>query len=297
MVTSLSSDVMPIGAVTAIAVATRVGLVDVKLEATITDDGKSLVLRLATASGYVIAKRAAREAIMRDELAFGTLLPAAGLAAPNVRGVVDDVDPALAWILVAAVDGRPYDPASRDPELLARWLARVHEHPWIAYGGLPERDEGYHLRRVLGARSTLAQRLADAEDTDDRWVIARSLALTESIERHWSHCTSLAAWLPQSVVHGDLAPENALIDHDRVFVLDWEKAAWGNPAIDIARVDTDAYARARDIDPAAITAAVRYGALVRTLSHNWAAKPLSSLARFTRRLERELASAISEVGS
>ena len=78
-------------------------------------------------------------------------------------------------------------------------------------------------------------------------------------------------------------------------VFDWEKAGWGTPAVDIARADFDTYCdRAHvlwQIPAADIERAARCGAVMRTLSHRWAEKPVGVVDGFRHRLAREMRAA------
>lgn len=279
----------------ALAVVARAGL-DARASTTIVDDAKSFVARVATSQGDFIVKGAARAAVARDRFAFSTLLPAAGLRSPEVRWFEADADPSLGWIIVSAVDGRAFGSDEDDARALARWLAALHAHP-VEGLELPQRAADAEIGRLALARATLRGRMDAARDTDDRWVIASAIAVADSVERHWPEIAASASWSPSVIVHGDLAPENIVMQGSNVYVLDWEKAAIGNPAIDVARVDATEYAAARGVDVADVERVARVGALARTLSHNWGSKQIGSVERFARRLERELALALAGGGA
>jgi hypothetical protein len=82
----------------------------------------------------------------------------------------------------------------------------------------------------------------------------------------------------------------------RVALLDWEKAGWSAPAVDLPRLEIENYrtlvAGWLPISAVDSDEMVRIGRIFRVLVHRWSAKPLRKVARY----ERRLASLMSEAG-
>lgn len=55
-----------------------------------------------------------------------------------------------------------------------------------------------------------------------------------------AHAIDQGNWTPV-ISHHDLVPENIIESRDRLFLLDWEYAAYGHPAIDFLRIHGDDY--------------------------------------------------------
>lgn len=55
-----------------------------------------------------------------------------------------------------------------------------------------------------------------------------------------AHTIDQGNWVPV-ISHHDLVPENIIESGDRLFLLDWEYAAYGHPAIDFLRIHGDNY--------------------------------------------------------
>jgi aminoglycoside phosphotransferase (APT) family kinase protein len=135
----------------------------------------------------------------------------------------------------------------------------------------------------------------------EREALAYGVRVCDEVEGSWSDVVAFASSLPRVFVHGDFSPLNLRVrplDRGEVVVpLDWEKAGWGTPAVDLAWVDMDAYrAVARDIvpsmallDPQRIRACAD---LFRVLSHDWTRKKATKVRQYAQRL-RTASTAIS----
>lgn len=266
--------------------------------AVIADGEKSLVVRLHRRGRgpNVIAKRASRDALVSEAYIYTHLLPGSG-ARPRFYGVGDD-DAGARWIFLEDAAGEAYD--ASDPahaRLAGQWLARLHATVARAAEStsiiLPRRGAAFYFDGVRSSRLALERRLGDARDAGDAATVRRCITMCDSLEAGWTHVEAAAAAAPDTLVHGDIAAENARIDGAEVAVFDWEKAGWGTPAVDLARVDVAAYVSAagdggRPIGLDDVARAAAAGSLLRTLSHNWAAKPVGKLERYARRLAREM---------
>jgi hypothetical protein len=267
----------------------------------VAESAKSLVVRLCTDiadGGPIIAKCAAREVVLREAYLYECLLPAAGIAAPRFVGIGSDRESSLAWLFIDDVGGVGYDPSSpAHAQLVAWWLASVHaslcDGQADAALRLPPHGADMHLARLRQSRVALRQRISRATANSEEFAVLRhGIAVCDQLERRWPQIVALSRILPETLVHGDLAPENVRISEGQVYAFDWEKAGWGTPVVDLARVDLETYTtHAHElwgVSPADVEQAARCGAIFRTLSHKWATKPLRNVALYLRRLNHEM---------
>lgn len=110
----------------------------------------------------------------------------------------------------------PADVLERVGNAIARW------HVEGDHDGLPASDPGRLLRRARASIETIGsfdgatgRRLADRLD-----VLARSVPDA----------------VPACALHGDLHPGQFVVDGERVALLDWDRAASGDPAEDVANL-------------------------------------------------------------
>lgn len=148
----------------------------------------------------------------RAERRSAELAAEAGLT-PRIRYAADGI------LITDFISGTALDPATAcEPQMLgriARHLRALHRLP--AASGLPP------FCPVTASLFYLDQ-LDDA-----------SLPLArESLRRH---LTRLPRSTPRCLVHGDLIPENFILDREgRLHLVDWEYAGNGEPEIDIALI-------------------------------------------------------------
>jgi aminoglycoside phosphotransferase (APT) family kinase protein len=73
----------------------------------------------------------------------------------------------------------------------------------------------------------------------DRQILQDVLRQCDLLDSRWTYLSQLCEEMPQTLVHGDLAPKNTRIKTspagDGLVLLDWETAGWGVPAIDLAQ--------------------------------------------------------------
>lgn len=142
---------------------------------------------------------------------------ALGLPAAGPLGWGDKGDPLdFPYVLIRFVDGVTTIPdEARDQriEMIAQWLAKVHQAPTDDLPALPLRIDPI-------------QELLTFLPDDAEWAeLPKYLAAKGN--------TSFAGKLV--LVHGDLWPENVLWRQDKVTaILDWEDAAIGDPMSDVA---------------------------------------------------------------
>ena len=59
------------------------------------------------------------------------------------------------------------------------------------------------------------------------------------IREHLEPCLETAAKWPSAMIHGDLHPENIILNQNTITVLDWQTASLGSPLLDITRLLMD----------------------------------------------------------
>jgi aminoglycoside phosphotransferase (APT) family kinase protein len=116
----------------------------------------------------------------------------------------------------------------------------------------------------------------------------------------WPHLEAICERFPPTLVHGDFVEENLRVTaengHRRLVPLDWEKAGWGVPAVDLVRVDVDLYyelagewLRSSRRELAELVLA---GKIFRVLVHRWTEKSIGK----AKRAEARLAKLMSDAG-
>jgi Phosphotransferase enzyme family len=182
----------------------------------------------------------------------------------------------------------------RQRAMVSRWIGRLHAASRNLTGlpPLPDRGARHYLTRLERARAHLAERRDMADDRDEL-RLARALDVCDSLRSRWPEVEVAAARLPAAFVHADLATENLRLVRSggqvEVAAIDWEKAGTGTPFADLSLADPREYARAADAPLDVVASSAWVARLLRTLSHDWASKPISKLGRRRRRLERDLA--------
>lgn len=151
------------------------------------------------------------------------------VAAPALLWVLEEAD----WLAIATevVDGDHPRPADDPRHAAAVWDALTHLASVAAPTGLPPFHE--YQADVFDRWATLASapdrdaRLARLGD-EGAWVTTH-LDLLMELERE-----AIEASAGDALVHGDLRADNALLDGDRIVIVDWPHASRGAPWLDLA---------------------------------------------------------------
>jgi hypothetical protein len=214
-------------------------------------DVERLRLRVDGTDRAVVVKRSRTDAALRNRLVAQRWLPAVGLehVGPPLLGVVAEPDGAHAWQLHAELPGRPLADAHAPREQVAavvEAIARVHtalaDHPLLAECRLWGGDRGmpFYAGNVRDAvRGLSAPQLARAgpELAAPRDALLRRLARLADQEA-WRAQVAAACGAPETLVHGDLWPSNAIVASHagavRARLVDWDEAAAGPPESDLA---------------------------------------------------------------
>jgi aminoglycoside phosphotransferase (APT) family kinase protein len=152
------------------------------------------------------------------------------------------------WLVLE--DAGDIEPSLESPvsrTLLTEWAARLHvEGARPRRRGLPNVGPRSFTRRLADAESRVRRRLANGRlDEHDRHVLARCAERCGELKALWPQIEETCSVFPRTIVHGDLVEKNLRLKASsagpRLVPLDWEKAGWGVPAVDLVSVDPELY--------------------------------------------------------
>jgi hypothetical protein len=189
----------------------------------------------------VIAKRCRLSTASIEHTVYDGMLPRLPFATLRYYGFVPE-DDEFAWLFLEDAGSARFSRlVAEQRTLVGRWLALMHTFARSvgASAGLPERGQRHYLEHLRAARRSIRQNLANpavsGSDVDLLWSV---IALCDDLESHWNELDECFEGVPATLVHGDFRPKNVhlrTIDSGAgVFVLDWETAGWGPPAVDLA---------------------------------------------------------------
>ena len=145
---------------------------------------------------------------------------------------------------------------------------------------------------------TLQDRLAGMQSfSKDAQVLRSFLGLCDRLEHNWHIIEAFCSQMPKTMVHGDLSLENFRTringNASELLIIDWEKAGFGVPAVDLSLVDHEVYwavvsSHWPHLDQGKIAQLQRFGRIFRTLVHDIHRKPARKIKSFGRRLAKEL---------
>jgi Phosphotransferase enzyme family len=285
------------------------------------DRSLSTVYRLIEAGhdgASVIAKRYPRDQGAAERYVYEHILPRLSVSVPRCLGMraVDGTgEEAGQWIFLEDVGTERY--SDRDPEhlaLVAHWIAQAHRQAAAlnAAGRLPDGGPARYRAHVDAAYDRIGRRLDGGGLTAaDRVVLRETLSVLEGLAASWSGLEVACVGLAPTLVHGDFRPKNVYLRrwNGRLacYPIDWETAGWGVPAVDLTRIDGDAYWDvAREwqvgVEPFHVRRLARLGHVFRTIaaidwestglayeSRHMISRPLASLGVLLRQLRDAVA--------
>jgi ATP-binding cassette, subfamily B, bacterial len=174
-----------------------------------------------------VAERRSREIAVYREVLAGS-----ELGTPRYLGSVEDAAANRVWLLLELVDGTPVKRARFDAWVLAAaWLGRLHAYV-VSHPDLLTR-----CRSVQPLTADLFLATAGA-------AIEAAAAFGPDLARRVTHAlvdypdiAAAMAAAPRTLVHGGYRPQNLLLRADgapRICPIDWEEAATGPAAYDLA---------------------------------------------------------------
>lgn len=197
----------------------------------------------------IIAKRSAAAAVQLEHRVYSELLKDGPVATIACFGVYPDRDPDLWWIFLEDAGDVRFD--TNNPEhrvLAARWLGNAHLWATMerAQVELPDHGVGYQLELVRRAVHTIGEGFGHTWlSCDQRHVLEGLQAHLATIETQWTSLAATLGWLPVTLLHGDLAANNARVRTGPLgpeFVpLDFGAGGRGIPAADLSQVDLATY--------------------------------------------------------
>jgi hypothetical protein len=203
----------------------------------------------------VIAKRCRLSTASIEHTVYDEILPRLPFTTLRYYGFVQE-DDELAWLFLEDVGRVRFSRlVAEQRTLVGRWLALMHTFARSvgASAGLPERGQRHYLAHLRAARCNIRQNLANpavsGRDVDLLWSV---IALCDDLELRWSALEECFEGAPATLVHGDFRPKNVHLrptdSGAGAFVLDWETAGWGPPAVDLAPARGPSSARDVDIE-------------------------------------------------
>ncbi len=191
----------------------------------------------------VIAKRCDRAAASTECSIYQNVLPYLPVSALRYCGLVADDDSQFCWLFLEDAGEEPYLPDVKAHRVLAgRWLGvmNVAARQLRAASCLPDRGPGFYSQLLLASRETIREIAEKSTFCDRDSTLLRALiSHCDAVERKWERIEQFCNRMPQTLVHGDFAVQNARIRSGpagiNLMLMDWEGAGWGSPAPDLAQ--------------------------------------------------------------
>ena len=255
---------------------------------------KSVVYRLVwdgVSPGSCVVKHCSSHGC--EGLAYEQLLPALGIPALHCFASTATPAGSLWLVLEDAGDEAPELGSTASQRMLTTWAAALHEAGRSARASfLGDASPAYFAARLDDAEVRLVSRLDAEQDHDDRETLERCVERCRRVRDAWPLVETICEGVPFTVVHGDLVEENLRLrragDRVEIVPLDWEKAAWGLPAIDLIRLDPALYWRLTRswlcLSQEHVSRLVVVGRIFRVLTHRWTEKSVGKAERAEARL-------------
>jgi aminoglycoside/choline kinase family phosphotransferase len=169
----------------------------------------------------------------REVLVYRRLLPGGGLGGPALYASAYDEAAGRYWLFLEDVGNASLKGATTDAwYAAARWLGELHAAYWgreeelLALGCLGEHGPNYYHCQAETAREFL--RLGG---------VPGAVARFDALMAGFDEVVAELARQPRTLIHGDVFTENLMVQPGpRVRAIDWESAAVGLPAWDLAHL-------------------------------------------------------------
>lgn len=169
----------------------------------------------------------------REVLLYERLLSGRRFGSPEMYASLRDEERSLHWLFLEDVGTWKLEWCETNEWPAAfRWMARMHaetsgmERGLRSLGCLDEHGPDFHCRLMGSARRSLR------ENGEPR-AIVRFDALTK---RYFGGAVSHLVRQPMALVHGDASCHNLMVEDGEIRPVDWEWAAVGHPAWDLAKL-------------------------------------------------------------
>jgi len=196
----------------------------------------------------IIAQRSPVARAVIERVVYEQILPHLPVTAPRYYGSgADGRD--FVWFFLEDVGEERItktDPAHL--ALAARWVGSVHTGAatTAAARDLPDGGPPRYLNHLRVGRQTIRVNLANPALTPaDVSTLDRIVVLLDALEREWPGIERACTGVPATLTHGDVQRKNIYIRSGaggpELFLIDWETAGWGVPAVDLPLIDLPTY--------------------------------------------------------
>jgi Phosphotransferase enzyme family len=241
----------------------------------------------------VVVKGGSRAKIGLEQLFYESVLSRLPVRTATLYGTFEDGD--HTWLVLEDVGDQPAPDDGECRQALSVWCAAVHEAGSTLddLPLLPDRGPTHFWNRLQRAGAVLRQRVDDAEAPRERGILTSAIEACDAVTARWDAVMRGCEGLPATVVQGDLATQNLRLrtvgDRLDIVVLDWEKAGWGVPAVDLARLSLSDYAVAARIGSPRYSStdlelAAWAGKAFRVLVHDFCIKSPKAIERYANKL-------------
>jgi hypothetical protein len=160
---------------------------------------------------------------------YRELLSSLDISIARLYGIYHSPDRINTWLAIEYLEEGTRMTHSIDPEAMAkaaRWMGRFHAlcstrvgDPALSFLNRYNRD--YYLGWVDRTQQMVCQ-----AGVDSGWLRLLCSRIEEVIE--------VLCNAPLTIIHGEYYPKNILLQHDLIYPVDWESAAFGDGMIDLA---------------------------------------------------------------
>jgi ATP-binding cassette, subfamily B, bacterial len=207
---------------------------------------KSATFRLegcGTDGSSVIAKLSRQGDVQLESTIYRSVLPRMPVASLHLYGTIDS-DADWHWIFLEDAGDERYSPLIPEHRrLAARWLAALHRASPELPGAwrLPDRGPAHYLKHLRAAREAVVRQLDErAPDAGETHLLGTLVLQLDHLASRWDDVRGFCEALPRALVHGDLSRSNLRVrsvgSRKELVAFDWEKAGWGVPPPDLARL-------------------------------------------------------------
>ena len=152
---------------------------------------------------------------------------------PDAVSAVIASDPEENWLLMNDHGGRLLEPEPGGSWIEAVRRVAALQRAWI--GSAHEVSAAGGQTRPLELLASAVPDMRDRDDLGGRMTPKVRAAWVAAEPRLVDACAALIdVGLPDTLVHGDLHPENVVITPSGYLIVDWSDAAVGNPFVDLA---------------------------------------------------------------